>query len=195
MHPAQLRTRIRELAEPTIRRLGLDLVAVEMIGGRRRPILRLSIDRDVIAGTTDPDQLVGVGADDCALVSVRLGPVFDAEDPMPGAWELEVSSPGIERPVQRLSDFARFAGFRVRIRMEEGLARRRWSGRLVRVDGDDVILEVDGVEHTLSFPSIDAAHLMLDIDEYQKLAHGLPPIPSAEPAAHGAGEIPAEEAP
>jgi ribosome maturation factor RimP len=142
-------------------------VAVELIGGRRRPILRLSIDKPG-----------GVGADDCALASVRLGPVFDASDPMSTAYELELSSPGIERPVQRFEDFQRFVGFRARIRMEEGLPRRRYTGRLLRVEGDDVIVEADGAEHVLAFASIDSAHLVLDLDEYQQLADGAPPVPT-----------------
>lgn len=167
MHPTALRASIRALVEPTLVRLGLDLVAVELIGGRSRPILRLSIDK---AG--------GVGADDCALASVRLGPVFDAADPLSTPYELEVSSPGIDRPVQRFEDFQRFVGFRARVRMEEGLSRRRFTGRILRVDGDDVILEVDGAEHALSFPSIDSAHLVLDLDEYQQLAAGVSSVPS-----------------
>lgn len=159
--------RVRELLEPSIEALGFDLVAVELTGGPRRPVLRLSIDKPG-----------GVGADDCARVTHRVSPLLDEADPIASAYDLEVSSPGIERPVQKLQDFARFAGFRVRIRLEEGLPRRRYTGRIVRVDGDTVEVEVDGTVHPLAHASIDAANLVLDIDEYNKLADGLPPVPS-----------------
>lgn len=171
MHPSALRQKIRDLVEPGVQRLGFDLVAVELVGGARRPVLRLSIDRPG-----------GVGADDCARVSVRISPLFDEADPIEGAYDLEVSSPGIERPVQRLADFRRFAGYRVRIRMEEGLPRRRYTGTILAVDEDDVLLEVDGQEHRLPFGGIDAAHLVLDLDAYKTLAEGLPPIPGEDPA-------------
>ncbi|MCA9300429.1 MAG: ribosome maturation factor RimP, partial [Phycisphaerales bacterium] len=131
--------------------------------------IRLSIDKPG-----------GVGADDCALVSIRLSPVLDEADPIPGAYDLAVSSPGIERPVQRLADFQRVTGYRVRIRMEEGLPRRRYTGRLVRAGGDEVVVHVDGEDHVLPFDAIVAAHLVLDLDEYQALADGLPPIPGTD---------------
>lgn len=163
-----LQHKIRDLVEPTVRRLGFDLVAVEWTGGRRGT-LRLSIDKPG-----------GVGAADCALVSRRVGPLLDEADPFEATYDLEVSSPGIERPVQRLDDFRRFQGFRARIRAEEGLPRRRWTGTIRRVQGEDVVVDVDGVEHVVPFAVIEAAHLVLDLEAYQKLADGLPPIPVAE---------------
>ena len=166
MHPTERRQAIRELIEPTIHRLGFDLVCVEWSTGRRRPVLRLSIDKPG-----------GVGADDCAAVSHRVSPVLDAEDPIESGYDLEVSSPGIDRPVQRLDDFRRFVGYTVRLRMEEGLPRRRYTGEIVAVIDGVVHLKVDGEVHELMFDSIDAANLVLDIDTYMKLADGLPPIP------------------
>lgn len=164
MTSRDLRDRIRDLVEPTVQRLGFDVVAVEWVVGQGRPTLRLSIE--------GPQ---GVGADDCALVSVRLGPVLDETDPVGGPYRLEVSSPGIERPVQRLADFARFVGYRVRIRMEEGLPRRRYTGIIAGVEDDQVRLEVDGAVHALPFESIDVAHLDLDLEQFMALA----PAPDA----------------
>ena len=166
MHVSSTIQTVRELVEPTVQRLGFDLVAVEFTSGRRRPLLRLSID--------GPD---GVGADDCARVSVRVSPLLDDAEPVSGAYDLEVSSPGIERPVQRLCDFRRFVGFRVRIRLEEGMPRRRFTGAIAAVEGDDIHLEVDGTIHVLSFETVEQARLVLSLEEYERLAQGLPPDP------------------
>lgn len=181
MDPRALQRRIREIVEPTVVRLGFDLVAVEWVGGRRGT-LRLSIDK---AG--------GVGADDCALVSRRLSPLLDEADPIAAAYDLEVSSPGIDRPVQRPDDFRRFAGHRVRVRAEEGLPRRRWTGTLLGLRDHDVLVEVEGVEHAIPFDVIEAAQLVLDLEAYQKLAEGLPPIPGQEPAPNPPVADPAQE--
>lgn len=158
MDPFILRRKIRALVEPAVVRSGFDLVAVEWSGGRSGAILRLSID--------GPD---GVGADDCAEVSFRVSPLLDEADPISGPYNLEVSSPGIERPVQRLEDFQKLAGFRVKIRLFEGHPRRRYSGRIVGVDDHEVIVQADGQEHRLDFDSIERAHLVLDLDEYERL--------------------------
>jgi ribosome maturation factor RimP len=166
MHPRDFAKTVRELVEPTIQRLGFDLVAVELLGGVRRAVLRLSVQ--------------GVGADDCATISHRISPLLDEADVIKGSYDLEVSSPGIDRPVQRHSDFRRFVGYRVRLRLEEGLPRRRYAGTLVRVDGDDIVVEVDGEHHVVSFESIERAQLVLDLEEYARLADGLPPLPEAE---------------
>lgn len=157
---------LRALLEPTLERLGFDLVAVELAGGRRRRTLRLTIDKPG-----------GVGADDCARVSHRVSPVLDAEDPISGAYDLEVSSPGIDRPLQRRTDFARFRGYRARIRLEEGLPRRRYTGALAGFDGDDLQVDIDGEIHRIPFASIAAAHLELDLEAFASLKEGLPPVP------------------
>jgi ribosome maturation factor RimP len=187
-----LRDTLRELVEPTIVGMGLDLVAVEILGGQGASVVRLSVDAPG-----------GIGADDLGRVSGRVGLVLDAADPIPAAYTLEVSSPGIERPVQRRDDFLRFTGYRCRIRLAGAAARRRYTGELRGVDGDEVLVEVDGVVHALPLADIDAAHLVLDLDAFQALAHGLPPIPepsavapsvAGPPAAESAPEAPASGA-
>lgn len=159
MHPIELRNKIRSIVEPTVTRLGFDLVAVEILGDHRGRMLRLSIEGEA-----------GVRAKDCAEVSRELSPVLDASDPIEGRYNLEVSSPGIERPVQRLDDFRRFKGYRVRIRLTEGHPRRRYSGRLGPVDGEErIVVQADDGEHSLFLDDIEHAHLVLDLDEYQGL--------------------------
>lgn len=162
MIPTDLRQRVRTLIEPAVSRMGFDLVAVEWVGDTRGPILRVSIDKRG-----------GVGAGDCAWVSDYISPFLDEADFVEGHYKLEVSSPGIERPVQRLEDFQRFVGLRARVRLEEGHPRRRFTGRIAAVDEDEVDLEVDGQIHKLRHDTIDRAHLVLDLDEYQRLGEVL----------------------
>jgi ribosome maturation factor RimP len=150
------RHRLRTLLEPVIADAGFALVAIELLGTPHRPMLRLSIDSER-----------GVEVDDCARVHHAVTPILDANDPFPGAWDFEVSSPGIDRPVQRLEDFARFAGFRARVVLVEGLPRRRYTGELRGVLEQDVQIEVDGTVHAVPFEDIERCHLVLDLAAYE----------------------------
>ncbi|HHO54742.1 MAG TPA: ribosome maturation factor RimP [Deltaproteobacteria bacterium] len=163
MESLSLQMKIRELVEEPIQRLGFDLVAVEWLGGRRGPILRLSVEA-----------LGGVTAEDCVRVSHHVSPLLDAEDPIRSTYTLEVSSPGIARPVQRLADFERFQGYRAKIRLAEGPPRRRYTGVIGPVEDGELLLSVDGQEHRVPIDLIERAHLVLDLDEYQQLAEGEP---------------------
>ena len=170
MHVHDLQHRIRSVVETTVSRLGFDLVAVELVGRGPGAVLRLSID--------SPS---GVSADDCAGVSRELSPMLDEDDPIATNYTLEVSSPGIERPVQRLADFARFAGFKARVRLVDGYGRRRYTGELTGVHDDEEIgLDVGGEEHRFHLEAIERAHLVLTLDEYQRLAEGLPESENAD---------------
>jgi ribosome maturation factor RimP len=160
---SSLKRTIRDLVEPTIARLGFDLVAVEWSGNQMGRVLRLSIEAPG-----------GVSAEDCAQVSEQVSPLLDAADPIETRYNLEVSSPGIDRPVQRRSDFERFAGYKVRIRLQEGPPRRRYVGTIGPIDQDELLLWVDGAEHRLPLDLIESAHLVLTLEEYQKLAEGTP---------------------
>ena len=124
---------LRRLLEPVVESLGLDLVAIEILGSPGRALLRVYIDAPG-----------GITVDLCAKASRAISPILDVEDPFPGAWELEVSSPGIERPLQREQDFKRFLGFRAKVRLHPGPERRRYSGVLQGFEDGAVLLEVDG---------------------------------------------------
>lgn len=159
MNAYDLQLQIRPLAKPSVERLGFDLVAVEWLGGTHGRILRISMDGPA-----------GVTAEDCARVAEVLSPLLDEADLIEGRYVLEVSSPGIDRPVQRPEDFERFEGYRIKIRLVEGHPRRRFTGEVVGLDGDEVRIQVDGAEHRLRLDTIERANLVLDLDQYQRLA-------------------------
>jgi ribosome maturation factor RimP len=151
-------TLIRNLIEPTVNQMKLDLVAVEWLGASNGMLLRVSVE-----GTS------GVSAGICARVSREISPILDAEDPISGRYTLEVSSPGMNRPVQRPEDFQRFIGYNVKVRLEPGPPRRRYSGVLKgHIDGD-VSVDVDGETFRFPLDAIERAHLVLSLDEYQAL--------------------------
>lgn len=179
MDPITLRQTLRELIEPAVHRLGFDLVAIEWAG----QVLRVSID--VAPQATDEQVQAAVTAGACARVSRAIEPLLDAADPISSSYTLEVSSPGIERPVQRRADFERFVGYTLRLRLEPGPPRRRYTGQIVGVRGDDLILLVDGEEHPLHLDMIERAHLVLSVEEYEALGRGLPqPRPQEESDDH-----------
>lgn len=155
-----LRTRIRAMVEPTVELLDLELVAVQITGGGENLVLRLAIDK---AG--------GVTVADCSALSRALSPEFDVEDPIDGPWRLEVSSPGMDRPVERPADFVRFAGLKAKVRMAPDWGRRRYTGTLLGVSDDDsaIRIRVGDDEHLLPRDRVDRVHLDLTPDEYAAL--------------------------
>ncbi len=160
---------LRRILEPVVEREGCDLVAIEVLGSPNRALLRVYIDR---AG--------GLGIDVCAKVSRAISPVLDVEDPFPGTYDLEVSSPGIERPLQRESDFRRFAGFGMKLKLVPGPERRRYSGVLRGFEDGHVLVEVDGEIHKLALEQIEKAHLDLDDEQFARLEAMTHPLDDAD---------------
>jgi ribosome maturation factor RimP len=151
---------LRRILEPVVEREGCDLVALEILGSPGRALLRVYIDR-----------IGGVNVDVCAKVSRAISPALDVEDPFPGTYDLEVSSPGIERPLQRENDFRRFVGFGVKVKLAPGPERRRYSGTLRGLEDGHVLVEVqaDCQTHRLPFDQIEKAHLDLDDEQFAQL--------------------------
>lgn len=144
--------RLKLLIEPTITDLGFELVRVSY-GGGRRPTLQIMAER--------PDGTMLV--EDCAILSRQLSVLLDAEDPISGEYMLEVSSPGIDRPLTRLKDFERWIGFdaKVELHMQQD-GRRRFRGQIKRVAGDQISLVVDdGDEVEVHFSDVAKAKLIL----------------------------------
>lgn len=143
--------RVRALLEPTVEALGFELVRVAY-GGGQRPRLQIMAER------ADGSMTI----DDCALLSRELSALLDVEDPITGEYVLEVSSPGIDRPLTRRKDFERWAGFEARVEMDVPVdGRRRFTGKLSGLAGEDVRMIVDGAELRLPLADIGKARLVM----------------------------------
>ncbi|HLE93040.1 MAG: ribosome maturation factor RimP [Sulfuricaulis sp.] len=144
------RAELRKLLEPGVAATGFDLVEVELAGSHHHPTLRVYIDSPA-----------GVNVDDCARVSRQLSALLDVEDPLPGHYTLEVSSPGLDRPLVKPEDFMRYVGETIKIKMQQPmLGRRNFSGRLVDVTADHVVIEVDKERFDLTFEGMERARLV-----------------------------------
>jgi ribosome maturation factor RimP len=148
-----LEAKIAELVEPSLNGLGYELVRVQ-ITGRDRLTVQVMAER--------ADQ-VPIGTDDLELIARQLSAVLDVADPIDRAWVLECSSPGIDRPLTRPKDFARFSGHLARIEVEPPHdGQRRFSGTLLGADADAVRLRIDqGAEVALPIGAIRKAKLLL----------------------------------
>lgn len=141
--------RVQALIEPGISAMGYELLGVEYLSQGRHSVLRIYIDH-----------VDGIGVEDCQAVSRQISGVLDVEDPIQGQYNLEVSSPGLERPLFSLAQYARFVGENVAIRLGAPLdGRRKFSGRLKAVENEEVVIEQDGEEFVIPYASIDKGHL------------------------------------
>jgi ribosome maturation factor RimP len=145
---------LSELIEAEAKAEGLSLVRVKMMGGTSDPTLQVMAERP------DTRQLT---LDDCARLSRRLSDVLDEADPIEAAYRLEVSSPGIDRPLTRLQDFDDWKGHEARIVLGEKLdGRKVFSGDLQGIEGEDISIDVQGLGPTrLPFGLIHSAKLVM----------------------------------
>lgn len=147
--------RLADIITPAIEALGFELVRVRLMGGKTR-VLQIMADR--------PDG--GIGVDECGDISTAVSAVLDVEDPVEENYILEVSSPGIDRPLTRLKDFEMWKGWEARIETSELIdGRRRFKGALAGVEGDEVLITIEeaGEEVTigLKFDWLSDAKLIL----------------------------------
>jgi ribosome maturation factor RimP len=183
-------TEVSQLLAPTVSSLGLELLGVEYLPGSGNAVLRLYID--VPAG----EDARAVTIEDCEAVSREVSAQLDVEDPISVHYTLEVSSPGLDRPLFGAAQFARFAGesAKVTLRLPQD-GRRRLTGRIARVDGGMVTFDVDGTDITVAADNIDKARLVPDWEALglapTKPGKGKPgrkspnKIPTHKPAADG----------
>lgn len=146
--------RLQTLIEPVLEDLGYALVRVLLTGNRRQTL-------QVMAERADGAEMT---VDDCAEISRNLSAVLDVEDPIKGRYDLEVSSPGIDRPLTRRADFDRFAGFDARIELSRLVdGRKRFTGRLLGRDGEDGIrlATAESGDIVLPLDAVDKAKLIL----------------------------------
>lgn len=151
---------IEALADPVCRAHGVELVDVQVKGGRGGAVVRVIIDRDRPDAGEVPGS--GVTIDDCTEVSRDLSSALDVhEDLIPGSYNLEVSSPGVERPLVKRRDYERFAGREVRIQTKQRIGeRKKFQGRLLEVADADVSIDQDGMPVRIPFEAISRANLV-----------------------------------
>lgn len=144
--------RVIALIEPTASGLGYRIVRVRLSGNRRKRL-------QIMAERVSDGQM---GIDDCGRLSRALAPVFDLDDPVDGEYDLEISSPGIDRPLMRIEDFERFVGFDAKLETAVPVNnQRRWKGVIAAVDGEEITLATDQGETKLKFSALSDARLVL----------------------------------
>lgn len=149
--------RVRELTEPLVTHVGMELVDVEFLREGGRWVLRLTLDKPG-----------GVGLDDCQEISRQVEKLLDVEDVIEPAYALEVSSPGIERPLKTRAHFERFAGKDVEVKTFAPIGdppRKNYKGRLLGMTPEDAVrIEIDGTEYQVPLEKIAKAHLAIDFE-------------------------------
>ena len=144
------RDELANFLEPAVERLGYELVDLEVRLGGKGGLVRLYIDK--------PD---GIDLDDCEKVSLAVSALLDVEDPVPANYNLEVSSPGLDRKLTKVAHFQRFTGEIVKVQMRIPIdGRRRFRGTLVASDEEKIVVEVDGESYNLPLKTIDTARLV-----------------------------------
>ena len=146
--------KLLEALEPRAAQEGVEIVTVEVVGARKAPTIRVYVDH--------PD---GVSFDVLSSSQAWINDIMDAIDPFPGAYTLEVSSPGIDRPLRTAEHFARFAGEQAAVKMASPVdGRASWTGTLAGVEDGSVLLDVDGERVALPLDGIKRAHVKGTID-------------------------------
>lgn len=141
---------LNRLIEPAVEAVGFEFVGLEYVTEGRHSVLRVYIDHDD-----------GITVDNCADVSRQVSAVLDVEDPISGQYNLEVSSPGIDRPLFKLEHFERYQGEEIKLRSHAPVdGRRNFRGVLQAVEGDQISLNVDGQEFTVAFDNVEKARIV-----------------------------------
>jgi ribosome maturation factor RimP len=143
-------TLVTELIDATIQALGLELWGVELLQQGKYSLLRIYIEREE-----------GVTIDDCEKVSRQLSALLDVEDPIAGEYTLEVSSPGMDRPLFSFEQYAQYVGSEVDLKLRRPVdGRRKFKGQIIKVSGDTIVLSVDGTEFDLDYAEIEKANIV-----------------------------------
>lgn len=150
---ASLEEKLQTLLQPAVEDLGCELWGIDCQRAGRFSTVRLYIDK--------PE---GVSIDDCADVSRQVSAILDVEDPISEKYNLEVSSPGLDRQLFTLEQMARYVGQEVAIHLRiPTLNRRKWQGELTAIDNDMITLKTEGETHQFAFGNIQKAHLIAKI--------------------------------
>ena len=148
----QKKHHLNDMLEPIVNELGFDLVRIITIGNVN-PTLQVMIERK------DRKNII---VDDCAAASRSISAVLDEKDPISGKYTLEVSSPGLDRPLTSLENFVRFSGFEAKIETDVEIEKRkRFKGRIIRVDNDTIVFLMDDKEWMIPYDAVSKAKLLL----------------------------------
>ncbi|WP_198264646.1 ribosome maturation factor RimP [sulfur-oxidizing endosymbiont of Gigantopelta aegis] len=143
---------LEELLEPIVSSMDYEFVGLEFMSQGRHSTLRVFIDAED-----------GVGVDDCAEVSRQLSAVLDVEDPITTEYALEISSPGLNRPLFKLAQYERFIGEDVKfktIRPQLENGQRKFTGKIIAIENNNIIFEIDGDNLSVPFSDIDKANIV-----------------------------------
>ena len=144
---------IADMVQSTVAALGYELWGVEYVAQGKHSVVRVYIDSPA-----------GISVDDCATVSTQVSSIFDVEDPVAGEYTLEVSSPGMDRLLFTLEQYAGYVGEVVELRLRSAFeGRRRFKGVLKGIEGDDVVVQVDDHEFLLPYGAIEKARVQLRV--------------------------------
>lgn len=145
-----LERQLTEMLEAPVGASGYELVGLEFIRAGEHSTLRIFIDHDN-----------GINVDDCAEVSRQVSAVLDVEDPISVAYSLEVSSPGLERPLFKTAHYEQFIGHEVNIVLKMAIGnRRKWKGEILSIEGETITINVDGQEEQFALSNVAKANLI-----------------------------------
>ena len=172
--PTDIARQLIDIAEPVCRASGYELVDIDYTSSPAGWVVRVYIDRP----SEWPSAAGPIGLEDCERISRELGAVLDVEDPLPHAYSLEVSSPGIDRPLRTAAHFQRCAGQTAKIALAAPLdGRKNFKGVLRGVEGEGdgarVLIEVDGTEFRLPIADVASARVVPDWDALMKSRQGV----------------------
>ena len=143
-------SQLETLIEPVVQSMGCELWGLEYLTQGKNFLLRIYIDREE-----------GIELKDCERVSRQVSAIMDVEDPISGEYTLEVSSPGADRSFFKLEQYQAFVGSSIKLRLRVAFeGRRKFSGVLKGIEGDEIVLEVDNEEYLLPFELIDKANVV-----------------------------------
>lgn len=145
-----IQSTIEDYIRPVVEDMGYELWGCQYLANGRYPLLRVYIDKSD-----------GIGIEDCEQASRRISSMLDVEDPISGNYNLEVSSPGIPRPLFYSQHFQLYVGEQVEIKLIKSIAdKRKFVGRILSADADTLFLDVDGEEHSFLFSNVVKAILI-----------------------------------
>jgi ribosome maturation factor RimP len=147
---AKFEDKLAEMLRPAVEEVGKELLGVEFVSAGKHSVLRVFIDHEN-----------GITVDDCAEVSHQVGAILDVEDPISTEYSLEVSSPGLDRPLFSLAHYQAVVGEVINVKLSMPLnGRRKFKGRLVAIENDVLMVEVDGETYELVVSNVDKGNVV-----------------------------------